>query len=88
MTPDKVSKCNMHSKSSKIWRAVLREVREVSYVLLALFNLFVAYMTFKRGGGFGDWQAVVVMLVMVLLASLVLWLGLQDRIQRLRNGGA
>lgn len=72
----------MTPETSGTWRTIIREVREVSYVLLALFNIFLAYMTYRYGGGFGDWQAVFVMVVMLLLAVLVLWLGIGDRIRR------
>lgn len=65
------------------WRTIARKVREVSYLLLALFNLFLAYMTYRYGGGFGDWQAVVVIVVMLALAGLVMWLGLSERIREL-----
>lgn len=73
----------MTPELSGTWRTIVREVREVSYLLLALFNLFLAYMTYRYGGGFGDWQAVVVIVVMLALAGLVMWLGLSERIREL-----
>lgn len=73
----------MGSKTQRMALNTTVEFREASYVLLAVFNIFLAFMTHQRGGGFEDWKAVVVIVVLVLLSGLLLWLGLNETIRRL-----
>jgi len=77
----------MGANGTGTWALVKTSARAVGYAALALFLLFVAIMTYRYGGGFSDWKAVVVMLVMVWLSGLIAWMGFGDRIARLRGSG-
>lgn len=46
-------------------------VKKTGYALLALFMIFLAVMTYRYGGGFSDWKAIVVMVTMLAMAVLV-----------------
>lgn len=64
----------MAVKDRPFWQSlsvVLGAIKKTGYVLLTLFMLFLAFMTYQYGGGFSDWKAIVVMITMIAMAILV-----------------
>ena len=64
----------MAVKDRTFWQSlsvVLSTIKKIGYVLLTLFMLFLAFMTYRYGGGFSDWKAIVVMITMIAMAILV-----------------
>jgi hypothetical protein len=64
---------------------VIEAAKRVGYLLLALFMLFLAIMTYRYGGGFSDWKAITVIITMLALFGLVGWMGFGSTIAGLRK---
>jgi hypothetical protein len=64
---------------------VIAVMKRVGYLLLAVFMLFLAIMTYRHGGGFSDWKAIAVIVTMLALFGLIGWMGFGSTIARLRR---
>lgn len=51
----------------------------VGYALLALFMLFLAYMTYRYGGGLADWKSIITITALTMMFFITGWLAVTSR---------